>query len=228
MTHLKYFHETLAAVAAVFTALTVVIPAWRGFAWRFLKAMWFMIRAPFFITDQLSSIASKLETMDERLVNVENDGRFNGGGSSKDMLVRLVNRDRHAFRRMQRPALEMDENGLVMEANDSVVRLFRVGSANECYRRSWQRYLDPEDVDDFKRAFAETTAAFSSFRFAIRIYDSRRDDRGKWEINAWPIDSGKGSKRVYQAEFVPVDEIAKGVAGRNRWTGCACRDEVGE
>lgn len=212
MTFIKTLQEHLAVFAGISGSLTLLFPKVRKFLWAFGKALWFMAKAPFFISDQLEHIG-------DRLKRIEEENEYNGGSRVKDMLSLLVNARRHDLRTAPRPILELDGNGLVTFANEAACRLFRVYNPDDLARRSWLRWLDSEEVGDFIQSFREAAGTSSLFRFSIRIV-ANGIDRGLWEFRAFPIDSGKGTARVYSSEFVAKDETAKAITLRNGWAGC--------
>lgn len=212
---LETVNEKLAAIMGIIVSLTFLLPQCRRFVCRVWKGVVFMFTAPWVILQKVDALALIVHEVRHQVFP-------NNGSSLPDGLkrleigqARLESYRQHEFWKQPRPGLEMDAEGRVNLASEAACRLFKVSNPDELYSKSWNQYLDRNHVDSFMRAFRETAACSSIFRFCVLIYDESRQCRGEWEFRATPIEGA--DPVLYSGFFTPVDDAAKEIAARAGW-----------
>lgn len=175
------------------------------------------------------SMVSKMAEISATVAAVNHQVQVNGGGSIKDGVKRIEDRQiemgkvqiraesyrQHEFWTRPRAGLEMDATGRVQLASEAACRLFHVSDPDDLTNHSWLRFLDSHHVDSFIRTFRETAESGSIFRFSINIRSDNGEDRGEWEFKATPID--RAEPKLYSGYFAPISTTAKEIAGRAGW-----------
>jgi PAS domain-containing protein len=213
---LQSLHDQLALTAGIVGALGVLfatVPVLRRLVVRAAGIIKGYVTGPLVLQQLFREVmAVKAEVM------------YNGGGSMKDIVAglrsaqqRQENYRRQDFWSQGRPALELDGDGHVNLSSEAMLRLFHVSSPEDLHRRSWLRFLDSEEVDEFLSAFISTARADSMFRFEIGIRGSQGEDRGRWVFRAVPIKPDIGGTKLYSGHWAPIDEQARQIAARNGW-----------
>lgn len=162
--------------------------------------------------DRILALAetNRAEIKDTRaeISEVRRQFEFNGGSTMFDMLHVVVRRQNQGFWRSLRPAIEMDENAMVELVSESLCNLIGVHDPQELRDRNWLRFVESGRVDDFLRAFADTTDFRSSFAFDMDLRSYSGVPLGRWELRLAPVSHPTARRKLYEGYFRPVTDDA--------------------
>lgn len=227
MNILDTLNARLAILAGIVTSLLVLLPQVRAViakGWSFIgrifggSKMDLILAATVHTRETMESIQAVGMQNGERLAKIEKELQFNGGRSAKDMLYLLARFREHDFWRIGRPAIEMDGLAQICLVSEAACRLFCVNNPQELYRRSWLRFIDSTQVEDFLSAFKETVGFSSEFVFTVRVHCNSGRDRGLWQIRASPITPEDSERKLYSGCLSPACDVAKEVAKEIHWS----------
>lgn len=219
MSFIHSLHDNLEVIAGIVGSLGVIlgVPFLRRFASAIALGLWRNLT----VGSQFAAFREERVRAEEaillRLKNIEREVQYNGGGSMKDYQLRQESYRRHDFWTQARPAMELDGEGHVNLVSEAACRLFHVSTPEDLYRRSWLRFLDSGEVDEFLDTYKDTASNDSLFRWAIQVVNNEGVSQGKWEFRAGRIAPDVGGRKLYSGHWAPVDEEARVVADRSRW-----------
>lgn len=206
-------------IGLLVAALGLVFPAVRSGGIRLVKACIFLVRAPFIILEEVTGLKVLVTAMNHRLGSVEHEMQDNNGGSIKDHTIRTENRHRADFWSKGRPAMEMHANNCAADlVSEAMCRLVGVRDTEHLLGRNWLRFVDSGQVEKMQDKIQEMVDAETTFfRFAVELFDDRRDSVGFWEFNAHAVDPPVAGKRLITGHWSPVDARAKEICARFNW-----------
>lgn len=218
---IEYLESHAVTVGLLVSALSLIVPAVRRHVSRFLKT-WLV--PPSKVLEEVRGQGARLQNVEKQLLPNGGSSIADGIAGLKAGLARLEGHRQHEFIMQPKPVLEINSRANALLVSAAFGRLVRADPGG-LRGMSYLQYFDGARVEDFRQAFHEVAANEmpSDFGgFILQIYANRdhgaKECRGEWEIRAVPIAVRHPGDTMFSVTFHPADDIARGIADRNRWT----------